>query len=298
MIKEFFCGYVSIVGEPNAGKSTLLNNLVGLDISIVTHKAQTTRKNVKGVIVHDNYQIIFVDTPGVFRPSNKLDNIFVNQVWKGIDDSDIISLIIDGNKGLTENLETLLKKFKKINNKKIILLINKIDISGNKKILDISKTLNNVFEFDKTFMISAKKKYGLNDFKLWVMSNLPKGPWLFPSDQVSDISNRKILTEITRKKIFELVHEELPYQIYVKHEKWSEFKNGTVKVEQLVIVANKRHKAVLLGKGGRNIKSISMLSRREIKDFLGKEVHLFLRVKVIDNWYKKYDKISLNNDDI
>lgn len=298
MNKEFFCGYVSIVGEPNAGKSTLLNNLVGLDISIVTHKAQTTRKNVKGVIVHDNYQIIFVDTPGVFRPSNKLDNIFVNQVWKGINDSDIISLIVDGNKGLTENLKTLLKKFKNINNKRKILLINKIDISENKKILDISRTLNDAFEFDKTFMISAKKKYGLNDFKFWIMSNLSKGPWLFPSDQVSDISNKKILTEITRKKIFELVHEELPYQIFVKHEKWSEFKNGTVKVEQLIIVANKRHKAVLLGKGGRNIKLISMSSRKDIKDFLGKEVHLFLRVKVIDNWYKKHDQISLNNDDI
>ena len=182
--------------------------------------------------------------------------------------------------------------------KKVILLVNKIDLLDKIKVLDLSANLNKAFQFDKTFMISAKKKYGLHDLKLWVSLSLPEGPWLYPPDQISDISKNKISAEITRKKIFEFVHDELPYQIFVRSEKWKKLNNGSIKIEQLIFVSNNRHKAVLLGAGGKNIKSISISSRKEIEIFLNKKVHLFLRVKVLNNWHKNYNKILLNNNDI
>ena len=286
-------GFVALIGEPNAGKSTLLNRMVGAKISIVTHKVQTTRTRIRGVSIENQSQIIFVDTPGLFIPRRRLDRAMVAAAWNGAADSDITLLMVEAHRGLTEGVEKIISSISEIGmNGKIALVINKIDKVKVNDLLSLSKEINDCHPFVETFMISAEKSKGINDLRRWLAYNLPEGPWLYPDDQISDMPLRMIAAEITREKLTLRLHQELPYQLTVETEKWEEKVDKSVRIEQIIYLSRSGHKGIVLGKKGETIKAVSMASRLSIEEFLGARVHLFLRLKVREKWMEDTERYS------
>lgn len=298
---ETYCGYVALIGEPNAGKSTLLNKMVGAKVSIVTHKVQTTRARIRGITIEGNTQIVFVDTPGLFRPRRNLDRAMVTAAWTGAADADMVVLLIEAHRGVTEGVKAILDALsERVHDRPIILAINKIDRVKSNRLLALSTELNELFNFTATFMISAEKGHGTDDLKKWLAGELPKGPWLYPEDQIADLPLRLLASEITREKLTLRLHQELPYQLTVETEKWTDRKDGSVRIDQLIYVIRDGHKGILLGPKGETIKSVSMAARQELKEFLGREVHLFLQVKVRPKWLNdpdRYTEMGLNFKD-
>jgi len=286
-------GFVALIGEPNAGKSTLLNKMVGAKISIVTHKVQTTRTRIRGVSIEGDTQIIFVDTPGLFKPRRRLDRAMVAAAWSGAADSDVTLLLVEAHRGLTEGVEKIISSISETGlSGKLALVINKIDKVDVNDLLSLSKEINDIHTFSETFMISAEKGKGVDDLRRWLVSNLPKGPWLYPDDQLSDMPLRMIAAEITREKLTLRLHQELPYQLTVETEKWEEKKDNSVRIEQMIYLSRSGHKGIVLGKKGETIKAVSMASRLSIEEFLGTKVHLFLRLKVREKWMEETERYS------
>ena len=286
-------GFVALIGEPNAGKSTLLNKMVGAKISIVTHKVQTTRTRIRGVSIEDQSQIIFVDTPGLFKPRRRLDRAMVAAAWSGAADADITLLIVEAHRGLTEGVEKIISSISETElTGNLALVINKIDKVDVNDLLSLSKRINATHPFSQTFMISAEKGKGVDDLKSWLGLNLPEGPWLYPDDQISDMPLRMIAAEITREKLTLRLHQELPYQLTVETEKWEEKPDKSVRIEQMIYLSRSGHKGIVLGKKGETIKAVSMASRLSIEEFLGSKVHLFLRLKVREKWMEETERYS------
>ncbi|MCF1708038.1 GTPase Era [Tabrizicola sp. J26] len=295
-------GFVALIGEPNAGKSTLLNRMVGAKISIVTHKVQTTRTRIRGVCMEGQSQIVFVDTPGLFKPRRRLDRAMVAAAWGGAADADIIVLLIEAHRGLTEGVERILETLRDRipQGQPIALAINKIDRVKAEVLLALTEKMNEAFPFVKTFMISAEKGYGVNDLREWLAGEVPEGPWLYPEDQIADLPMRMIAAEITREKLTLRLHEELPYQMTVETENWEEKDDGSARIDQIIYVARDGHKGIVLGNKGETIKAIGQASRKELMEFLDRPVHLFLQVKVRPNWLEekeRFDEMGLDFKD-
>lgn len=286
-------GFIALIGEPNAGKSTLLNRMVGAKVSIVTHKVQTTRARIRGVAMEGESQLIFVDTPGLFRPRRRLDRAMVAAAWSGAADADVVVLLIEANRGLTEGVQAILDGLKeRTDDRKVALAINKIDRVEAPVLLKLTEDLNTAFDFTQTYLISAEKGYGVDDLRAWLADTVPEGPWLYPEDQIADLPLRMIAAEITREKLTLRLHQELPYQLTVETEGWENRKDGSAKIDQIIYVARDGHKGILLGKGGETIKSVSKAAREEIAEFVGHPVHLFLQVKVRPGWLDEAERYS------
>ncbi len=295
-------GFVALIGEPNAGKSTLLNRMVGAKVSIVTHKVQTTRARIRGVCMAGQSQIVFVDTPGIFRPRRRLDRSMVKAAWGGAADADIVVLLIEAHRGLTEGTRAIIDRIAEEmpKGKPVALAINKIDRVKAEVLLALAQKMNEAFPFAKTFMISAERGHGVEDLKDWLAAELPEGPWYYPEDQLADLPVRMIAAEMTREKLTLRLHEELPYQLTVETEKWEERADGSARIDQVVYVAREGHKGIVLGKGGETIKAIGAAARAEITEFLGRPAHLFLTVKVRPNWLdeaERYTEMGLDFKD-
>ncbi|WP_234188582.1 GTPase Era [Shinella sp. NM-101] len=276
-------GFVALIGATNAGKSTLVNRLVGAKVSIVSHKVQTTRAIVRGIAIHDNAQIVFMDTPGIFKPRRRLDRAMVTTAWGGAKDADVIMFLIDSERGLKGDAETILEGLKEVRQPKILVL-NKVDRVKPEDLLKLAAAANEVVTFERTFMISALNGSGCEDVMNYLAAVLPEGPWYYPEDQISDLPMRQLAAEITREKLFLRLHQELPYSSHVETEKWEERKDGSVRIEQVIYVERDSQKKIALGKNGDAIKAISMASRKELSEILEQPVHLFLFVKVRENW--------------
>lgn len=287
-------GFVALIGEPNAGKSTLLNRMVGAKVSIVTHKVQTTRTRIRGVAMEGVAQIVFVDTPGLFRPRRRLDRAMVKAAWGGAADADLIVLLIEANRGLTEGVETIIDRMKDQipQGQAVALAINKIDKVKAEVLLALAEKMNEAFPFAKTFMISAEKGYGVKDLREWLGEQIPDGPWFYPEDQIADLPMRMIASEMTREKLTLRLHEELPYQLTVETEKWEDKPDGSTRIDQIIYVSRDGHKGIVLGNKGETIKSIGQAARADISEFLGRTVHLFLQVKVRENWQDEPERYS------
>ncbi len=287
-------GFVALIGEPNAGKSTLLNRMVGAKVSIVTHKVQTTRARIRGVCMAGQTQIVFVDTPGIFRPRRRLDRSMVKAAWGGAADADVVVLLIEAHRGLTSGTQAIIDRIRDQmpKGKPVALAINKIDRVKAETLLALAEKMNEAFPFAKTFMISAEKGYGVEDLKQWLAGELPESPWYYPEDQLADLPMRMIAAEMTREKLTLRLHEELPYQLTVETEKWEEKPDGTARIDQVVYVARDGHKGIVLGNRGETIKAIGSAARAEISEFLGRTVHLFLTVKVRPNWLEEAERYS------
>lgn len=286
-------GFVALIGEPNAGKSTLLNKMVGAKVSIVTHKVQTTRARIRGVCMEGAAQIVFVDTPGLFRPRRRLDRAMVAAAWGGAADADVVVLLIEAHRGLTEGVQSIIDALKdRAAHQKIALAINKIDRVKAETLLALSQALNEAFPFVETFMISAERGYGVDKLREWLAGQLPDGPWFYPEDQIADLPMRMIAAEVTREKLTLRLHEELPYQLTVETEKWEDRPDGSTRIDQVVYVARDGHKGILLGHKGETIKAVGQAARVDLMAFLDRPVHLFLQVKVRPNWLEEPDRYS------
>ncbi|WFE73499.1 GTPase Era [Roseinatronobacter sp. S2] len=287
-------GFIALIGEPNAGKSTLTNRMVGAKVSIVTHKVQTTRTRIRGVAMEGAAQLVFVDTPGLFRPRRRLDRAMVAAAWGGAADADIVVLLVEAHRGVTDGTQAILDALKEriSPNQTVALAINKIDRVKAETLLALSEKLNAAYPFVKTFMISAERGHGVDDLRHWLAETLPEGPWLYPEDQIADLPLRMIAAEMTREKLTLRLHEELPYQLTVETEMWQERKDGSVRIDQIIYVIRDGHKGIVLGNKGETIKSISQAARVEITEFLGRPVHLFLQVKVRENWLEEAARYS------
>jgi GTP-binding protein Era len=277
------CGFIALVGAPNAGKSTLLNALVGTKVSIVTHKAQTTRAQIRGVVTEGKAQIVFIDTPGIFAPKRRLDRAMVDAAWTGAGDADLVALIVDVERGITPELEALLDGLKDIPHPRVLVL-NKIDLIPHEKLLGLAETLNARLAFEATFMISAMKGHGVKDFLDWASASIPLGPWHFPEDQLTDLTLALTAAEVTREKLFLRIHDEIPYNAHVETEKFTVQKDGSYRIDQVIYVTRDTHKKIILGAGGQTIKSIGADSRKELIEIFEVPVHLFLFVKVREKW--------------
>jgi len=278
------CGFVAVVGAPNAGKSTLVNAAVGSKVSIVTHKVQTTRARVRGIAVHGETQIVFVDTPGIFAPRRRLDRAMVAAAWTEAQDADAVMLLIDAQRGITPDVEAIVGKLAAARPKHLFLVLNKIDLVPREKLLDLAARANAALEFDRTFMISASGGDGVQTILDTLTEILPEGPWLFDPEQLSDMPNRLLAAEITREQVFLQLHQELPYAMTVETEAWEDREDGSVKIDQTIYVQRDGQKSIVLGKGGSRIKAIGAAARKELETLLECPVHLFLFVKVRDNW--------------
>ena len=286
-------GFVALIGEPNAGKSTLTNHMVGAKVSIVTHKVQTTRARIRGVALEGDSQIVFVDTPGLFQPRRRLDRAMVAAAWGGAADADIIVLLIEAHRGVTDGVKRILDGLEEIGRgRQVALAINKIDRVQAEQLLALSKDMNERFDFVETFMISAEKGHGVDDLRKWLAGALPEGPWLYPEDQIADLPMRMIAAEMTREKLTLRLHQELPYQLTVETENWQERKDGSARVDQVIYVARDGHKGILLGHKGETIKAVGQAARAELEAFLDRKVHLFLQVKVRPNWLDEAERYS------
>ena len=276
-------GFVALIGAPNAGKSTLVNQLVGTKVSIVTHKVQTTRALIRGIVVHDNAQIVLVDTPGIFSPRRRLDRAMVSTAWNGAKDADIVMVIIDAQAGINEEVEAILETLPKINQEKILVL-NKVDVIARPTLLELTAKLNEQAQFTRTFMVSALNGSGCRDLLEYICKELPNGPWYYPEDEISDMPMRQLAAEITREKLYLRLHNELPYASTVETETWEERPDGSVKINQVIYVERDGQKKIVLGAKGETIKAIGQAARKELMEILEQNVHLFLFVKVRNNW--------------
>lgn len=287
-------GFVALIGEPNAGKSTLLNRMVGAKVSIVTHKVQTTRARIRGVCMEGTAQIVFVDTPGLFRPRRRLDRAMVAAAWGGAADADIIVLLVEAHRGLTEGTKAIIDAMRDRipRGQKVALAINKIDRVRAETLLALSAELNEAFPFVETFMISAEKGYGVDKLRVWLAGEIPEGTWFYPEDQIADLPMRMIAAEITREKLTLRLHEELPYQLTVETETWEDRPDGSTRIDQIVYVARDGHKGIVLGNKGETIKAVGQAARIDLVAFLERPVHLFLQVKVRPNWLDEPDRYS------
>ena len=272
-------GFVALIGAPNAGKSTLINRLVGTKVSIVTHKVQTTRAIVRGIATHDDAQIVFLDTPGIFKPKRALDRAMVTTAWGGAHDADIVVLLVDAERGLGDDTGRILENLADVRQPKVLVL-NKVDRIRPDALLKLSAEANAKVEFAATFMISALNGSGCDDLLDYLAKALPAGPWYYPEDQVSDLPLRQLAAEITREKLYLRLHQELPYSSHVETEKWEEKKDGSVRIEQVIYVEREGQKKIVLGHKGETIRAIGEASRRELGEILEQKVHLFLFVKV------------------
>ena len=287
------CGFVVLIGEPNAGKSTLLNRMVGTKVSIVTHKVQTTRAKIRGVALQDGTQLVFVDTPGVFEPRRRLDRAMVAAAWGGAADADVVVLLIEANRGITPGVKDIVQKLANLEKSRaVVLAINKIDRVQNVELLSQTKEMNALYEFENTFLISAERGHGVPDLKSWLATKMPAGPWLYPEDQIADLPIHMIAAEITREKLTLRLHQEIPYQLTVETEDWEERKDGSARIEQIIYVLRDGHKGILLGNKGETIKAISMAARVELEEFLERKVHLFLKIKVREGWLEDAQRYS------
>lgn len=278
------CGFAAVIGAPNAGKSTLINRLVGAKVSIVSRKVQTTRRRVIGVALKGTAQVILVDTPGIFSPRKRIERAMVQAAWQAVQDVEVICLVVDIEKTRLEETREILEKLPETNNIPVFLILNKIDAAPKEKLLKIAKELNEAYPFAKTFMISALHGQGVDDLKDALVETMPKGVWLYPEDQLSDLSERLLASEITREKIYTFLHDELPYALTVETENWEEVKGGGLKIFQTVYVQRPGQKSIVLGEKGQMIKRLGEASRKELSQLLGVPVHLFLHVKVKKNW--------------
>ncbi len=276
-------GFVALIGAPNAGKSTLLNQIVGSKVSIVTHKVQTTRAVMRGIAIHNDCQIIFVDTPGIFAPKRRLDEAMVSTAWNSARDADVAVLLIDAERGLIDDIEEIISKFSNLDIPHL-LVINKIDQVPRESLLALASRANELGKFDETFMISALTGDGCNDLVEYLAQKLPQGPWLYPEDQISDLPVRMLAAEVTREKLFLRLHQEIPYASHVETESWKDRKDGSVRIEQVIYVERDSQKKIVIGAKGQTIKAISTAARKELEEMLEHKVHLFLFVKVRDNW--------------
>ena len=277
------CGFIALIGAPNAGKSTLINALVGSKVAIVTPKVQTTRTLLRGIAMEGQAQLVFLDTPGIFAPRRRLDRAMVTTAWSGAHYADIVAVLIDAKSGLNDDAEALLKKLREVRQPKVLIL-NKVDLVEKARLLALAQTANDTAKFAATFMISATKGDGVADVRQWLAAHVPAGPWHYPEDEVSDAPVRQLASEITREKLYLKLHQELPYQSTVETESWTERKDGSVRIEQTIYVERDSQKKIVLGKGGQSIKAIGEASRRELAEILEKKVHLFLFVKVREGW--------------
>lgn len=287
---QTYCGFAAVIGAPNAGKSTLVNALVGSKVSIVTPKVQTTRMRVRGVAVRGEAQIVFVDTPGIFKPRRRLDRAMVNAAWSGAGEADAILLLVDAPavaaqaEGLAaRDTRSIIEKLRQ-RNRRAALILNKVDGTSHADLLPLAERFSDPAIFEQIFMVSALTGDHVEDVATWTATKMPKGPWLYPDDQSADIPMRLLAAEITREKLYLRLHDELPYATMVETEKWEERKDGTVKIDQVIYVQRDGQKAILLGKGGRTIKTIGELARHEMEELFGRRVHLFLFAKVRENW--------------
>ena len=276
-------GFVALICVPNAGKSTLLNSLVGTKVSIVSRKVQTTRALVRGIVIEGTAQIVLVDTPGIFAPKRRLDRAMVHSAWSGAADADAVCLLVDARKGVEEEVEAVLARLKDVRRPRILIL-NKIDLIPRERLLELAAKLNGLIPFEQTFMVSALNGDGVETLKRALAALMPEGPWLYPEDQVSDAPLRMLAAEITREKIYDRLHEELPYRSTVETDQWQIRPDGSVRIEQTIFVERESQRSIVLGKGGQTIKAIGQAARIEIAEAADAKVHLFLHVKVRENW--------------
>ncbi|MCY4305660.1 MAG: GTPase Era [Aestuariivita sp.] len=290
-------GFVALIGEPNSGKSTLMNKMIGAKISIVTHKVQTTRAQIRGIQIIDQSQIIFLDTPGLFEPRQRLEQAMVATAWGGAEDADIVLLLIEAHRGVTEGVELIIRNLHtRAKVGPTSLAINKIDREKPDILLELSSKLNAMFNFDQTFMLSAKTGDGVADLNGWLAEQVPHGPWLYGEDQITDRPLRLIAAEVTREKLILRLHQELPYKSTVETEFWEERKDKSIHIEQVIYITRKGHKGIVLGNKGETIKAVSIAARKELEEFLHLRVHLFIRVKVRPNWMderERYEQMGL-----
>lgn len=293
------CGFVAVVGAPNAGKSTLVNRLVGAKVSIVTHKVQTTRTRVRGIAIAGGSQIVFVDTPGIFAAKRRLERAMVQAAWAGIEDADVVLLVHDASrKNISEDARLVIEGLADTSHQPVLVL-NKIDLVKRERLLALTAQLSEAGQFSEVFMVSAETGDGIADLTEFLAARMPIGPWHFPEDQLSDVTLRLMAAEITREKLFLNLHQELPYALTVESEGWEEFKDGSVRVQQTVYVARDQHKAMCLGKAGRTIRAVREAAQTELEETLGQPVHLFIFVKVRENWIndpERYRMLGLEFD--
>ena len=289
------CGFIALIGAPNAGKSTLTNALVGSKVTIVSPKVQTTRTLLRGIAMVDQAQLVFVDTPGIFAPRRRLDRAMVTSAWGGAADADIVALLIDAKQGLDEEAAAILDKLDQVRQPKLLIL-NKVDLVEKASLLALAQAVNARTSFEATFMISARSGDGVDDVRRWLADRVPEGPWHYPADEVSDAPIRQLAAEITREQLYHKLHQELPYQSTVETETWTERKDGSVRIEQTIYVERESQRKIVLGKAGQTIKAIGEASRRELAGILEHPVHLFLFVKVREDWGddpERYRQIGL-----
>jgi GTPase len=289
------CGFVSLIGAPNAGKSTLINRLVGTKVSIVSRKVQTTRSCIRGIVIEGRSQIIFVDTPGIFAPRRRLDRAMVTAAWEITGNTDAAVLLVDARKGVDTEVEAIVAKLQLIAVTRILAL-NKIDTIEPPKLLELAATLNDELSFAQTFMISALRGFGLAKLKQELAALMPPGPWLYPDDQFSDAPLRTLAAEITREKLLDRLHDELPYASTVETTLWQDLPDGSARIEQTIYVQRESHKKIVIGEGGRTIKAIGIAARKDIIEAAGQKVHLFLFVKIRENWAddsERYHQLGL-----
>lgn len=278
------CGFIAVLGAPNVGKSTLVNRLVGSKVSIVSPKVQTTRTRVLGIYLSEKSQIILMDTPGIFEPRRRLDRAMVASAWSGTEDADRTIVLIDSNKGgIDKNSRAILKKLNELNIKPDLVL-NKIDLVKKPNLLQLAADINAEWDIADTFMVSAENGDGVDELMKYFAGLVPEGPWLFPEDQISDMPLRLLAAEITREKLYQQLHEELPYASTVETESWEEFKDGSIKVRQIIYIERDSQKGIVLGKKGARIKALGEASRLELEEILGTRIHLFLFIKVKGKW--------------
>jgi GTP-binding protein Era len=293
------CGFIALLGAPNAGKSTLLNNLIGTKVSIVTQKVQTTRTRVRGICMEGDTQLVFIDTPGIFEPKRRLDRAMVSAAWGGATDADIIALLVDAQRGIDANTRRIIDGMTE-NGQKAVLVINKVDLVGKEELLTLVAKLDETELFTDVFMVSALTGDGVEDLRAFFAGKSPEGPWMYPEDQLSDLSERILAAEITREKLFLRVHQELPYAATVETEQWEHRKDGSIRIDQVVYVERESQKGIVLGKGGRAIKEIGSQAREELQEIFDCKVHLFIQVKVRKNWSNErshYREIGLDYTD-
>ena len=277
------CGFVAVIGAPNAGKSTLVNALVGAKVSIVSPKEQTTRTIVRGIAMYGDSQVVFIDTPGIFMPKQRFDRAMVAAAWAGAGDAELVMLVVDAAKPDRADLDRIVAQLK-TTRRKAVLALNKVDVVDKPRLLDLTAHLHASGVFAEIFMVSAKTGDGLDAVKSYLAATVPAGPFMFPPDEVSDMPGRLLAAEVTREKLFMNLHQEVPYSCAVVSETWEERKDGSVKITQTILVSREGHRAIVLGEGGKRIRKVGEESRRELKALLGHEVHLFLHVKVSENW--------------